>query len=71
MFGLILHIAIESIVFFILFCLIRSYAGGVHASSELKCTVYTTSTLLICILGIKLSMQYNSDYILILVSILS
>lgn len=70
-FGIILHIAIESIVFFVLFCLIRSYAGGVHASSEFKCTVYTTSALLICILSIKLLMQYNSDYILLVVLILS
>ncbi len=70
-FGIILHISIESIVFFVLFCLIRSYAGGVHASSEFKCTVYTTSALLICILSIKFLMQYNSEYILLVVLILS
>ncbi len=70
-FGLILHIAIESIVFFILFCSIRSYAGGVHASSELKCSVYTTSAILLCILGIKLFIQYNLDYILAFILILS
>lgn len=69
--GIILHVAIESLVFFVLFCLIRSYAGGIHASSELKCTVYTTSALLICILVIKILMQYNLDYLLLVMLILS
>lgn len=70
-FGIILHIPVESIIFFVLFSLIRSYAGGVHASSELKCTVYTTSALLICILCIKFLMQYDSKYVLLTVLIMS
>lgn len=70
-FGLMLHVVIESVVFFILFCLIRSYAGGVHASSEFKCTVYTTGAMLICILCIKLSKLHNLDYIFLIMLILS
>ena len=62
--GLILHVAIESIVFFVFFCLIRSYAGGIHASSEFKCTFYTTGALIICIFNIKCFIWYNLDYIL-------
>lgn len=65
-FGIILHIPIESIIFFVLFCLIRSYAGGIHASSELKCTVYTTGAMLICILCIKLLIQYYSGHALLI-----
>lgn len=70
-FGIILHTVVESIVFFVLFSIIRSYAGGVHASSEFKCTAYTTSALLICILSIKTLMQYNFDYIILILLILS
>lgn len=70
-FGIILHIAIESILFFVLFCLIRSYAGGVHASSEFKCTAYTTGALFICVLFIKFFKEHNLDYVTLILLIIS
>ena len=64
-FGLIFHVLPESLTFFVFFCLIRSYAGGIHASSELRCTVLTSIAIFACVLGIKLSETYNADYFLL------
>lgn len=41
-FGCFLRIPCESVIFYIVFMLLRSYAGGVHARTELACTVWTT-----------------------------
>ena len=41
-FGFFLRIPCESVVFYIVFILLRSYAGGVHAKTEMACTVWTT-----------------------------
>lgn len=60
-FGLFLHIAVESIVFFVFFCFIRSYAGGIHASSELRCTFFTTISLVMSISCIKLLALHDID----------
>lgn len=41
-FGCFLRIPCESVIFYIVFILLRSYAGGVHARTEIACTVWTT-----------------------------
>lgn len=41
-FGFFLRIPCESVIFYIVFILLRSYAGGVHAKTEIACTVWTT-----------------------------
>jgi len=58
-FGLTLHVTAESIVFFVLFCLIRAYAGGVHAPTETSCTMLTTTAIFLCVLGIRVAREYN------------
>ena len=40
-FGVFLKIPCESVIFYIVFILLRSYAGGVHAKTEMACTVWT------------------------------
>ena len=52
-FGVILNITFSSIIFFISFCLIRNYAGGIHANSEIKCSIITTLLILIMKTGKK------------------
>lgn len=52
--GAVLKTLAESIVFFTLFSLLRGYAGGVHASSERKCTVFTTIAIITCNVLIKI-----------------
>lgn len=41
-FGFFLRIPCESVIFYIVFILLQSYAGGVHAKTEIACTVWTT-----------------------------
>ncbi len=69
-FGSIFSILIESIVFYIAFSLIRRYAGGFHASSEMKCTLITTISIFLCLLCTKLCETNNIQIpILVLTSI--
>ena len=53
-FGAILNIVFESIVFYVSFSIIRAYAGGVHADKEWKCFLYTSVSIIMCALGIKI-----------------
>ncbi len=57
--GLILGCVFESIIFYIAFQFIRRYAGGYHASTEVKCQIFSTLSLTGCIVVIKLSKMYD------------
>lgn len=70
-FGLVLGCIVESIVFHIAFNFIRRYAGGYHASTETRCEISTTFSLLACIVLIKLSKTYDFNTVLLIISALS
>lgn len=57
--GSVFNIIIESMAFYIAFSLIRRYAGGFHASSEMKCTLITTISIFLCLLCTKLCETNN------------
>lgn len=69
LFGAIFNIIPESILFYILFSLIRSYAGGIHAPSEWQCTSFTSISMLLSIASIKMLINY--DAIVVAFSILA
>ena len=52
-FGFFLRIPWESVIFYIVFILLRSYAGGVHAKTEKACTGWTTLAMGIAVAAIK------------------
>lgn len=52
--GCLLGIPCESVVFYIAFILLRTYAGGVHAKTETSCTVLTTLALGMAVATIKI-----------------
>ena len=52
-FGVFLKIPCESVIFYIVFILLRSYAGGVHAKTEMACTVWTALAMGISVALIK------------------
>lgn len=52
-FGCLLGIPLESVIFYIVFILLRSYAGGVHAKTEVACTIWTTVAMGIAMVIIK------------------
>lgn len=51
--GLLMGIPVESVLFYVVFMLLRTYAGGVHAQSEIACSVLTTLALIASVIGIK------------------
>lgn len=52
LFGLIFGVCVESIVFYVLFSVLRAYAGGIHASTETKCFLFTSAAMFLCVFGI-------------------
>lgn len=70
-FGLVLNCIIESIIFYISFQFIRKYAGGYHASTETRCEVLSTLSILSCIVVIRLSKTYDIQTVLLLITTLS
>ena len=59
-FGCLLGIPFESVIFYIVFILLRSYAGGVHARTEMACTVWTTVAMGIATASIKMLETSNA-----------
>ena len=53
LFGCIFNVAVESIVFYMLFTLLRGYAGGIHASSETICMISTPLSMFASVLVIS------------------
>lgn len=51
--GFMMGILVESVVFYVVFMLLRTYAGGVHAKTEIACSVLTTLALIASLIGIK------------------
>lgn len=65
-FGILLNTVLESVIFYVAFQFIRRYAGGIHASSELKCELSTTLSIFLCLLCVKICKIYNADLIVLL-----
>lgn len=65
--GIILKIAFPSIAFFVSFFVIRRFAGGFHAKTELHCQLISLSFLFLSIAAIKcLTVYIDSKYILLI-----
>lgn len=67
-FGLILECTFESIIFYITFQFIRRYAGGYHASTETRCEILSTLSILTSIVVIKFSKIYDFQTVLLIIS---
>lgn len=53
-FGIVFHVILESIIFYIAFQFIRRYAGGYHASTETRCEIMSSLSMILCIAAIKM-----------------
>lgn len=60
-FGLLLRVPGESLLFYVTFSLLRSYAGGVHARTEKACTILTALTMVVCVMAIRLLEEFNME----------
>lgn len=52
-YGFLFGIILESVIFYIVFTVIRENAGGVHASTEKICAISTSLALLVCVAVIR------------------
>lgn len=66
--GFFLDCFLESVVFYIAFQLIRRNAGGYHASTETACEILSTLLLSASIIIIKLSIIYDFEVNLLLIT---
>ena len=70
-FGLLFQCFLESAVFYFAFQLIRKYAGGYHASTEGRCEIMSTLSILACIVMIWLSRSYDFSLLLFCISLVA
>lgn len=52
-FGCSMKIPLEGVIFYFVFVLLRSYAGGAHAKTETACTMWTTLAIGASIAAVK------------------
>jgi accessory gene regulator B len=69
--GIILGVILESIIYYIAFQFIRRYAGGYHASTETRCEIMSTLSIVACIVVIKLSKTYDFQTMLFIITMVS
>lgn len=66
--GIIFKSVFESALFLLLFIPIRQFTGGFHAETYLKCNLLFCSLFIVVLLVSRISFQYLSTYIVILIS---
>lgn len=69
--GAVFGVFLQGIIFYVAFFSIRQYAGGYHASTETRCEVMSTLSILACIIVIRLSKTYNFQFALLIISAVS
>lgn len=69
--GALFGIFFESTIFYVAFQFIRRYAGGYHASTETRCEIMSTLSILACIVVIRLSKTYDFQSALLILSAVS
>ncbi len=69
--GAVFGVFLQGIIFYVVFFSIRQYAGGYHASTETRCEIMSTLSILACIVVIKLSRTYDFQTVLLIISAVS
>lgn len=67
--GLITGQLIESIIFYVCFVLLRTYTGGYHAKTRLKCKIFFASAQIIALLMAEILARVSVLYSMISVAI--
>lgn len=67
--GFVASVPAESVLFYMVFISLRTYAGGGHAKTETTCTMLTTLALTVSVLVIKVMILTNSNIISMLMLI--
>lgn len=64
--GFVLNITTEALVFYASFIILREYAGGIHAKTELVCTTLTSLAIVISIVLAKLMILWHAQVLPVL-----
>ncbi len=70
-FGIIAELLFESLIFYLTFVIIRRYAGGYHAKTEVRCLLLSIIIVATSILLIKVSTIYANNIFAFLMTIVS
>lgn len=70
-FGLIMKCFFESVIFFIAFQFIRKYAGGYHASTETRCEIMSSISMIASVVVIMLAKMYDLRILLLSLAVLA
>mgnify|MGYP003287496798 CR=1 FL=1 len=70
-FSFILGVILEGVIFYVVFQFIRTNAGGIHASSELRCEIATTVSIFLCLGIVKLCDLYNIKTVIIFLTLVA
>lgn len=66
--GLVFSCVLESVLFYAAFQSIRKFAGGYHASTEARCEIMSSLSILICVILIRLSRAYDYQAALLIIT---
>lgn len=66
--GLFMGVFFENIVYMVFFVLLRSYAGGYHSKSRLRCFVLSTLTIILSICVFKISNMFDITNAILVIS---
>lgn len=69
--GAVFGVFLQSIIIYVAFFSIRQYAGGYHASTETRCEIFSTLSILACIVVIRLSKTYDFRFAMLIMSAIS
>lgn len=69
--GLLFNALIQSLILYFSFFIIRKYAGGYHASTETRCEIFTTLSILACAVVIRISQTHDFRIALLIIAIIS
>lgn len=71
LFGVVFNIPLSSIIFYISFCAVRNFAGGIHANTEIKCDIITTVSIFISELLIKVFIDCHLTSVTLIMLVIS
>lgn len=57
--GFLFHCIIGSVIFYSSFLFVKKYAGGIHASTEQRCFIYSTFSIVCSIGYMRLTIDYE------------
>ena len=61
-FGFLFHCFFESLAYYFTFLFVKKYAGGYHASTELKCIIISSTSILLSVLCIYVCKLVSTIY---------